>query len=162
MESVSTYIKDRNDFRRRAGRKTPGVEQRKDDAIGKKLWTNPGNCVIVDAVGNRSTLYSFFRVLTECRWYSVHIGISSFASYTKAVVHLGGFNPGVDSAPGLMCRRCAGPGGHSGRSCGIPGGGSRTPGCGSACRSRRWRPDSGGSPRNFSLRLSGSTRSRVG
>ena len=27
-----------------------------------------------------------------------------------------------------MCRRCAGPGGHSGRSCGIPGGGYHTPG----------------------------------
>ena len=25
----------------------------------------------------------FFRVLTECRWYSVHIGISSFGSYTQ-------------------------------------------------------------------------------
>ena len=76
-------------------------------------------------------------------------GVSSFASYRDSVVHLGGFNPGVDPAPGLMCRRCAGPGGHSGRSCGIPGGGSRTPGCGSACRSRRWRrPGNGGSPRS--------------
>ena len=59
-----------------------------------------------------------------------------------------GFNPGVDPAPGLMCRRYAGPGGHSGRSGGIPGGGSRTPGCGSACRSRRWCPGSGGSHRS--------------
>ena len=61
-----------------------------------------------------------------------------------------GFSPpGVHFAPGLMCRRYAGLGGHSGRIGGIPGGGSRTRVCGSACRSRRWRrPCNGGIPRN--------------
>ena len=61
-----------------------------------------------------------------------------------------GFSPpGVHFAPGLMCRRYAGLGGHSGRIGGIPGGGSRTRGCGSACRSRRWRrPCNGGIPRS--------------
>ena len=46
----------------------------------------------------------FFRVLTECRWYSVHIGISFFASYTKAVVHLGSAILGsiMDSALGSI------------------------------------------------------------
>ena len=104
----------------------------------------------------------FFRVLPGCRWYSVHIGIFFFRVLHKSCGSFG-FNPGVDPAPGLMCRRCAGPGGHSGRSGGIPGGGSRTRGCGSSCRSRRWRrPGNGGSHRNFSLWSSGSTRSRVG
>ena len=121
--------------------------------------------MIVDAVGTRSTLVFllsrptgmplvlgphrdfFFRVLTECRWYSVHIGILFFRVLHKSCGSFG-FNPGVDPAPGLMCRRCAGPGGHSGRSGGIPGGGSRTRGCGSSCRSRRWCPGSGGSPRS--------------
>ena len=57
-----------------------------------------------------------------------------------------GFSPGVHPAPGRRCRRCAGPGGCSG---GIPGGGYHTRGCGSACRSRRWRrPGNGGSPRS--------------
>ena len=63
----------------------------------------------------------FFRVLPKS------CGLSRFSS------------PGIHFAPGLMCRRCAGLGGHSGRIVGKPGGGSRTRVCGSACRSRRWR-----------------------
>ena len=59
-----------------------------------------------------------------------------------------GLSPGVGPAPGRRCRRCAGPGGHSGRSGGIPGGGYHTRGCGSSCRSRRWCPGSGGSHRS--------------
>ena len=89
----------------------------------------------------------FFRVLTECRWYLVHIGILFFRVLPERCGS-SGLSPGVGPAPGRRCRRCAGPGGHSGRSGGIPGGGSRTRVCGSACRSRRWCPGSGGSHRS--------------
>ena len=103
------------------------VEQRKDDASGIKHWMNPGL-----VLGPHRDF--FFRVPHKS------CGSSGFSHP--------GFSPGIHSAPGLMCRRCAGPGGHSGRSGGIPGGGSHTRVCGSACRSRRWRrPCNGGSPR---------------
>ena len=90
----------------------------------KKHWMTPRGLVLVP---HRDF---FFRVLQKS------CGSSGFSP------------PGVDPAPGRRCRRCAGLGGHSGRSGGIPGGGSRTRGCGSSCRSRRWRPGSGGSHRS--------------
>ena len=120
---VSIYIRGRDDFRWRAGVKNRlGASKRRCQQ--KKHWMTPRGLLL------GPHRFFFFRVLHKS------CGSSGFSP------------PGVHSAPGLRCRRYAGLGGHSGRIVGISGGGSRTRVCGSACRSRRWRPDSGGSHRS--------------